>query len=72
MDLDETNQEILKFIERHTAERGYPPVVRDVAAHVERAPSAVYKRLEKLKEAGLVTWTPGTFRSLRVLRGEDE
>ncbi len=45
--------EILAFIRRHTAERGYPPTVREIGKAVGLAsPSTVHAHLAKLADSG--------------------
>lgn len=45
--------EILDFIRRHSAERGYPPTVREIGQAVGLAsPSTVHAHLAKLADAG--------------------
>jgi repressor LexA len=48
--------------------RGYPPTVRELGHALGLAStSTVQRRLEQAREAGLVTWTPGVARTLRVV-----
>lgn len=61
---------VLDFIKDYTAEEGYAPTVRDVMQAMEwSSPSTAHEILERLKRRGLVTWKPGSPRTLRVLEG---
>ncbi len=56
-----------------TAERGYPPSLRQLAARVGFASaSTLYPYLEALRVKGLVTWVPGEFRTLQVVAGNHD
>lgn len=63
------SQAILKFIREFTTENGYSPSVREVAAAVGLrgyGNTADYLRL--MRSRGLVTFTDGSFRTLRVVQ----
>lgn len=55
------------------AERGFPPTMRELAAACGFASTRnLYRYLEPLRDAGRVTWEPGSPRTLRVLDGLDD
>ncbi len=46
--------------------RGVPPTVREIADELAiKSPSAVHRSLVRLRDAGHVTWTVGSARTLR-------
>lgn len=58
---------ILAFIERTTAERGYPPSVREIAAAVDLAStSAVHHHLMRLEKEGRLSRQPTRSRALTI------
>ena len=59
--------EILAFIQQHTAERGYPPTVREIGQAVGLAsPSTVHAHLAKLAEAGHISRDATKPRAMNV------
>lgn len=51
--ISEKQRHILTFISEYTAQQGYPPSVREIAAAVGlRSPSSVHAHLKKLREMG--------------------
>lgn len=63
-----TDADILNAIEALTAERGYPPTVRELAAYCGYASeSTMHLRLDNLVDLNLVRRTPGTARSIILL-----
>lgn len=51
--ISEKQRQILTFIRDYTAEQGYPPSVREIAAAVGlRSPSSVHAHLKHLRELG--------------------
>lgn len=62
-------EQILQFIESQI-ETGVPPTIREIAAEFDiRSPNGVMCHLRSLRKLGLLDWTPGAARSLRVPRG---
>lgn len=61
---------IVEFVRQFHATHGYAPNFREVAIGVGLASiSALNHHLLRLKEQGLVTWTPGIARSIRIVAG---
>ena len=58
--------EILAVIERLTAD-GVPPSWSEIGREINLAPSNVHGILLRMKERGLVDWSPRRARSLRVI-----
>ncbi|MGC9221444.1 MAG: transcriptional repressor LexA [Solirubrobacteraceae bacterium] len=70
MDPTKRQQEIVNFIRRHSAEKGYPPTVRDIGAAVGLAsPSTVHAHLDNLEKLGLLRRDPAKPRALELLDG---
>lgn len=68
--LTEKQQAVLDFVEEFFAQRGYPPTVREVAAHFAIQPRAAADHLEALKRKGHLHREPGLSRGLVLsLRG---
>jgi repressor LexA len=66
--MTERQQAVLEFVEEFVAHRGYPPTVREVAAHFGIQPRAAADHLEALKRKGQLHREPGCSRGL-VLPG---
>lgn len=59
---------MMKYINQHIADKGYPPTLREIAAGTNISSiSVVWNNLDKLQKRGLVSVTPGTARGIRVL-----
>jgi repressor LexA len=68
--LTEKQQAVLAFLEDFCARQGYPPTVREVAAHFAIQPRAAADHLEALKRKGHLHREPGLSRGLVLsLRG---
>ncbi len=75
--LGATPADIMAFVLDYLAENNIPPTFREIGdgavlERAERKPlssSVVRYNLEKLRDAGLVDWTPGQSRTLRVEEG---
>ena len=68
--LTKRQREVLAYIERHSAERGYPPTVRDIGRALGLAsPSTVHAHLAKLEGVGALRRDAAKPRALEVLRG---
>ncbi len=66
--LTKRQQEILAFIERHSADRGYPPTVRDIGRALGlTSPSTVHAHLAKLQGIGALRRDPTKPRALELL-----
>lgn len=62
--------EILQAIRQHITEHGHAPTIRELKERLGVAStSTVYHHLSTLKERGLVTWTKGHNRTLRLTEG---
>lgn len=67
--LSQRETDALAAIERLTESFGYSPTIREVQEAIgHSSPSATYNTLSVLRDQGLVTWVPNTFRTLRVVR----
>ena len=68
MDLTKRQQEIVDFIKRYSAERGYPPTVRDIGKAVGLASSStVHAHLANLERLGLLRRDPTKPRAIELL-----
>ena len=66
--LPERQEESLYLLLALTRQLGYPPTLHEVAqAASARDKSTVRSAMQALKELGLVTWTPGKQRTLKVV-----
>lgn len=61
-------QSIIEYINAYHTEFGYPPSMAEIAADQKIAKSAIRHHLYRLQRDGLVTMTPGKYRSIRVLQ----
>ena len=62
--LTEKQQAVLDFVEEFCLRQGYPPTVREVAAHFAIQPRAAADHLEALKRKGYLRREPGLSRGL--------
>ncbi len=62
--LTEKQQAVLDFVEEFCVRQGYPPTVREVAAHFAIQPRAAADHLEALKRKGHLRREPGLSRGL--------
>ncbi|GGJ13363.1 LexA repressor [Alicyclobacillus cellulosilyticus] len=70
-DLTRRQREILDFIRRTVAERGYPPSVREIGEAVGLASSStVHGHLERLQAKGYIRRDPTKPRAIELLTGE--
>jgi repressor LexA len=59
---------ILKAIREHAARRGYPPTIRELCNLVGlKSCGTMYRHLESLRKAGMITWEPSRPRTLAVV-----
>lgn len=64
----EKQQQILDFVNRQVAEKGYPPSVREICQAVGfKSTSTVHAYLKKLEEEGLIEKDATKPRALRIL-----
>ncbi len=62
---------LVKAIKYYQQQFGYSPTVRELQQVVEvQSTSTVLEDLRWLRSRGMVTWTPKTARTLRVLKEE--
>lgn len=60
--------QMLKFINKHIAQKGYSPTIHEIGAAVGvNSPNAVRNHLLKMEEEGLIRMTPRVARSITVL-----
>lgn len=60
--------EILKAIRQYTADKGYSPSIREIAAMVgAKSTSPVKYHLDILAADGLITYSPNIHRSIMVV-----
>lgn len=50
------------FIKKH----GYSPTVREICKMVGRSPATVWHHIENLRDAGIITYTPGKNRTIVI------
>jgi repressor LexA len=62
--MTERQQAVLEFVEEFVARQGYPPTVREVAAHFGIQPRAAADHLEALRRKGQLYREPGRSRGL--------
>jgi repressor LexA len=62
--MTERQQAVLEFVEEFVARQGYPPTVREVAAHFGIQPRAAADHLEALRRKGQLHREPGRSRGL--------
>lgn len=66
-----TADKVMDYICTYTRSRGYAPTVREIMDGVGLASTAaVQYHLEKLRDAGVITWIPGRSRTIRILEGD--
>lgn len=66
--LTKRQSEVLALIERFREENGYPPTVREVAAHFGfRSPRAAHDHMKALEKKGFLRSRPGKPRALEVV-----
>lgn len=64
----EKQQEILEFIKKEIATRGYPPSVREICEAVGlRSTSTVHGHLERLEKKGLIRRNPSKPRAIELV-----
>jgi len=61
-------REVLRFIRNFMAHNDKSPTFREISDVVGVTVGAIQERLNLLKQKGLVTWTPGEHRSLKLIK----
>ena len=65
-------REILAFVQKFSGERGFPPTMREIAAHFGiRSLNGVSDHLGALERKGYVERQPGSPRGLRLLSASE-
>ena len=68
-DLTSNQEQVLVFLERYSLENGYPPTLREIAAHFGlKGPRAPQKTLQILEKKGFIRRTPGGSRATEILK----
>ncbi len=62
----------LAFIHAYTKLNGYPPAVADIQSYFGVTPPTAQNMIVRLTKLGLISRTPRTPRSIRVLLPPDE
>lgn len=66
--LTERQSEVLEFIRRYLAERGFPPSVRNICDWFGwRSTNAAEDHLRALERKGAIRLSPGVARGIRIL-----
>jgi len=66
-----TDTQVLDAIRDLTTELGYAPTIRELAQHLDlTSASSVQHRLRNLAAQGLITYTPGKPRTIRIVTGD--
>lgn len=69
MTFNDRQQRVLLAIEVFNREHPYPPSIRDIQAAADlSSTSVVLWHLRALRARGLVDWTPGVARSIRLVK----
>lgn len=61
-----TDDDIVPMINAYERVHGYPPTQTDIAAMFGVSRTAIARRLRRLVEAGAISITPGTRRTIRA------
>jgi repressor LexA len=62
-------RQVLDFLRRSLAERGFPPTIAEIAAHFGlRSPNAAAQHLRLLARKGAIEITPGLSRGIRLMQ----
>lgn len=68
--LTDRQQEVLLFIERNCAEKGYPPTIQEIAQQFGICANAAKDRLKSLQRAGIIRLSPGIARGIALVKQE--
>jgi repressor LexA len=73
IDLNEKQQKILDFVNKHVTEKGYPPSVREICKAVGfKSTSTVHCYIRRLEKEGLIKKDPSKPRALKVIKKDIE
>lgn len=65
--LTQRQKKVLDFLRTFMEDRGYPPVLRDICAHLGiKAPKNAAKHLDALERKGFITRTAGAARAIAI------
>lgn len=67
-ELSDVQHEALKVIRAYIADHGYAPALRDIAEGMGCHVTSAQYRVRELEAAGLITYVPRKFRSIRLVR----
>ena len=65
--LTERQARVLAIIRRFTAERGFPPTIRDLCGEYGCKGQSMRQHLKLIEKKGYIARTPGTARSIAVV-----
>jgi repressor LexA len=65
--LTEKQSTILKFIENHSFEVGFPPTVREIAAYFNISAKAAHDHLKAISKKGYIRLLPGSARGIELV-----
>ncbi|MNG26276.1 LexA repressor [compost metagenome] len=69
----DTSLRILEFLRQHIGEKGYSPTIAEIGDAVGlRSSSTTHGYIKRLQDAGLVTFTEGTARSIRLVEETEQ
>ncbi len=64
-------QEIYDFIKSYTAEKQYPPTIREIATGVGlKSSSTVHGHLDRMRESGYINFVNTSSRTLSIVDGQ--
>jgi SOS-response transcriptional repressor LexA len=61
------DEALLRAIREYQGAHGYSPTLREMARAIGRGTTATHTRLARLRREGLVEWSEGANRTLRVV-----
>lgn len=67
--LSPRQNEIFEYIKKYILDFGFPPTVREMAAHFGVVVASIQDHLETLKERGVIRHHPGKARAIVVCDG---
>ena len=66
--LSPRQQQVFEYLKKFLEENGYPPTIREIAAHLAVSGTvAVVRHLEALEKKGWIRRQPGAFRSISLV-----
>ena len=66
--LTKKQNEVLDYIKKYTAKKGYPPAIREIGAALGlSSPATVHTHVKKLEEAGVIKTSSNKFRTIEIL-----